>query len=163
LATFREIKLIKYVTFLFISLALMSTRAQNVENKAETGCAVGTLNAESPETAKSLSAFLEAIKAALSSNDKQKLAGMSAYPLSVGTVGGEFTIRSPEEFARRYKQIFPKSLVDFLESQQPQCISRVGAKGFTVGHGEIWFDQYPSGKVKFFSINPVVSPTSPRN
>ena len=149
-----EFKEVKHAAILFLLLVPTSAGAQNVLRDTRTPCTAG-LNEESPETAQSLSAFLETLKSALSSNDKRKLADMSAYPLRVVTETGKFKIRSQEDFLQHYEQIFPKSLVDFIETQQPQCISRVGAQGFTVGLGEIWFDQYPDGTVKFFAINPV--------
>jgi len=150
---------VKHAAILFLLLVPTSAGAQNVLRDTRTPCTVGRLNEESPETAKSLSAFLETIKSALSSNDKRKLADMSSYPLRVATETGKFKIRSQEAFLQHYEQIFPKSLFDFLKTQQPQCISRVGAQGFTVGLGEIWFDQYPDGTVKFFAINPVTLPS----
>lgn len=148
----------KYAVLLLLLLSSTSARAQGVSAEVSPPCGAGTLETESPETTKSLSVFLETLKSALSSKDKQKLADMSAYPLHVATATRKFTIRSREEFMQKYEQIFPKRLVEFLEALQPPCIGRMGAQGFTVGHGEIWFDRYPDGTVRFFSINPVVSP-----
>jgi hypothetical protein len=101
-----EVKAVKYAVLLFLLTIAMPARAQNASREARTPCASGTLNTESSETAKSLSTFLEMIKAVLSSNDKRKLADMSAYPLHVATPTRKFTVRSREEFLRKYEQIF---------------------------------------------------------
>jgi hypothetical protein len=68
------------------------------------------------------------------------------------------TIHTEQEFTDNYEKIFTKELREFLLRQEPPCISRVGAKGFSVGTGQIWFDQSDDGKFKIFAINAIVYP-----
>lgn len=83
---------------------------------------------------------------------------MVQYPLSFSTMDARTTIRSEQEFIDKYDRILPKELKEFLLRQETRCLSRVGVKGFTVGHGQIWFDKFDDGTVKIFVITAVVYP-----
>jgi len=83
---------------------------------------------------------------------------MISYPLLVSKDNSRRRIRSEKEFLDEYTRIFTPQLKVLSLKQSPQCVSRVGAQGFTISRGEIWFDIYPSGEVKIFTITPVVMP-----
>ena len=152
-------KLHRVITLTMILAALPKPLdAQNVQNQSDTSCRTGNLNHESPATIKAVSLFLDELKTAIRKSDKQRVAKIVFYPLSVATPTAETTVKSEEEFAKRYDEVFPQALRSLLLKQRPGCVGRVGAKGFTIGTGEIWFDLYPDGKVRIFSINPVETP-----
>lgn len=124
-----------------------------------TTCKSGNLFTESdPQTVKVMGHFLTEFKSAIESGDAMKVAKLAHYPLSVATPKTTFSVSSEQEFAEKYNEIFPVPLRMFLLKQQPQCISRVGAQGFTLGTGQVWFDRYPDGTVRIFSVNAIVYP-----
>jgi len=121
-------------------------------------CKLGNLSDEPASTTKSITEFIASLKANLRANDSKRLASMISYPLLVSPESGKFRVRTPNEFEKRYLQIFPMQLRDLVLRQGPECVSRVGAKGFTIRNGEIWFDLYPDGRVRIFTITTVVIP-----
>jgi hypothetical protein len=121
-------------------------------------CKPGNLEQEAPSTVRAMSDFIEDLKAAIARKDKQGVAKMIEYPLSFASASQNVEVRSEEQFIAQYDKLLPENLKKFLLKQQSSCISRVGAKGFTVGSGQIWFDQFPDGKVKIFTITAVVYP-----
>jgi hypothetical protein len=122
-------------------------------------CNPGNLDQEKPSTKKAIEDFWQRFEIALQKNDKSQIAKMVAYPLSVGfPSGGDLEVSSQRQFLKEYTRIFPGDLRDMLLRQRADCIRRVGAKGFSVAAGQIWFDQYPDGEVKIFSMTVVVYP-----
>jgi hypothetical protein len=57
-----------------------------------------------------------------------------------------------------YDRIFTAPLKRLLLNTQPDCVRRVGANGFSFSKGQIWFDRYPDGQVRVFTITPVDYP-----
>jgi hypothetical protein len=124
-----------------------------------TTCKSGNLFTENdPQTAKLMGHFLTEFKAAIKSGNAMKVAKLAHYPLSVATSKASFSVASKQELVEKYNEIFPVTLRTFLLKQQPRCISRVGAQGFTIGTGQVWFDRYPDGVVRIFSVNAIVYP-----
>jgi hypothetical protein len=150
----------KYVIATFMALLSFSAFAQGSPSNLPPGsCTPGNLY-ESSDRAKSeaMAHFLTELKAAIKDGDKSRVAQLTHFPLSVETANAEFTIDSQKEFLKQYDRILPDELRTFLLKQKPQCISRVGAQGFSIGTGQIWFDEYPDGKVRMFTINAIVYP-----
>ena len=83
---------------------------------------------------------------------------MISYPLLFATANQQLKVGSRKELIAKYDQIITAELKTFLIQQEPECISRVGAKGFTIGQGQLWFDKFPDGKVRIFTINCVFYP-----
>lgn len=105
-----------------------------------------------------MSSFLSKLQTQVAENHKDQVATMIAYPLNAWINGKNREVGSEQEFVRLYGQIFTKPLKRLLLEQRPACISRVGAQGFSFGSGEMWFDFYPNGSVKIFTVTPVVFP-----
>ena len=99
------------------------------------------------------------IHSALVTSDKKKLSELMHYPLSVGTLKGSFTVRSKAEFLGKYDMIISNDLRAFLLRQKARCVGEVGSRGFTLGSGQIWFDEFDPGDFKIFTINNVVYST----
>lgn len=122
-------------------------------------CKASNLGEENPARAKAIEEFWRRFQNALKRNDKQNIAGMVEFPLSVAFASGrQIEIRSQTEFLADYARVFPKRTRRMFLRYPAECINRVGAKGFSIAEGQIWFDQYPNGKVKIFSMNVVVYP-----
>lgn len=146
-----------HVAIFVMALATLTafSKAQVVPGPPYSGCRKGNLSEESPATIKAMTFFLESLKVAIKKGDKRQVATLISYPLSVATFTAEFSVQSEEELKKHYDEVFPKDLRTLLLRQQSECVNRVGVKGFTIGTGEIWFDLFPDGKVRIFSINPV--------
>ncbi len=120
-------------------------------------CTPGNLKDSGPETDAAIEGFWQDFQASLRSNDKGRIAKMVDYPVEVFS-GNKFEIHNEQEFVRYFNKIFPKNLREMLLRQQVDCIHRVGSKGFSVAHGQLWFDEYSDGKVKIFGVTAVVYP-----
>ncbi|HTZ90124.1 MAG TPA: hypothetical protein VMA71_07280 [Alloacidobacterium sp.] len=146
---------------LIIAIVALGSRSgicqSGKQNEPPATCKSGNLLTQSdPHTVQVMGHFLSEFKSAIKSGDAMRVAKLSHYPLSVATPKVTFSVATEQEFAAKYNEIFPVKLRAFLLKQQPQCISRVGAQGFTLGAGQIWFDRYPDGVVRIFSVNAIV-------
>ncbi len=139
-------------------LGCLSCSAQTADHSSFLSCKEGNLSEESPVTKEKMISFLTQLKEALKKDDKGQVAKMMSYPLLISTETGHKQVHSEKEFLAEYARIVTPSLKSLLLKQQPECVSRVGAQGFTIGRGEIWFNEFPGGAVKIFTITPVVMP-----
>jgi hypothetical protein len=119
-------------------------------------CKEGNFSSESKPTQERLTAFLIELQKDVAGDDRAAVAGLASYPVTVSTVARRLKIADRAEFVARYSEIFPAELQKFLAAQDSTCISRIGAQGFTVGQGQLWFDFNPDGIVELFTINPVI-------
>ena len=136
-----------------MSLGCLAQSAQ--ETGQASGCKPGNLSQSDAKTLEEMTSFLHDLKAAVARDDKQQVAGMARYPLAFSTAQDKVMIRSAQELVRKYDQIFTPQIKNLLAKQEAACISRVGAQGFTIGTGQIWFDKFPDGKVKLFTVTAV--------
>ena len=127
--------------------------AQASRTNSLSPCGTSNLKEESANTVASIETFWQAFKSAVENEDRRALAKMVHYPLLVSMPNRKFYIRSEKDFIKRFTQIFPKNLRVLLLNQPPECINRIGTQGFSLGNGELWFDQYQDGKVRFFTVN----------
>src|SRR5271170_1998487 len=138
------------VLFVTSGAMIHSTFAQGL------GCKEANFRSESKPTQERLTAFLIELQKDVAGDDRPAVAGLASYPVTVSTVARKLKIADQAEFVERYTEIFPAELQKFLAAQDSTCISRVGAHGFTLGQGQIWFDFNPDGIVELFTINPVI-------
>lgn len=147
---------------LIVVLALVSRLAISqlaIRQEQSAGCKPGNLFSESsPRTIDEMERFLTELHTAVASGDKLRVAQLAHYPLSVATANSTFTVYSDQQFVTKYDEIFPVQVRVFLLKQEPQCVSHVGARGYSIGTGQIWFDKYPNGAIKIFSVNAIVYP-----
>jgi hypothetical protein len=150
----------RYILASFVALLSLPMFAQSLKGDApHDSCRLGNLYESSdPAKREAIAHFLTELKSAIKDGDKSRVAQLAHYPLSVETTNAEFTITSQKEFVNQYDRILPVELRTFLLKQQPRCVSRVGAKGFSVGTGQMWFDEYSDGRVRMFTINAIVYP-----
>jgi hypothetical protein len=144
------------VLFLGMALSSISGFAQAKDHGSYLGCTVGNLSDEPSATQQKISSFLDELKRAVEEDKRGQVAKMISYPLLLSTYKGKKKVRSEEEFLAQYDQIFPKALKALLLKQRPECVGRIGVQGFTISRGEIWFDVFPDGVVRIFTITPVV-------
>jgi len=139
--------------FLFIG---EPTFCQTGKDSSTMNCKTGNLDDEPSATITSIEIFLSELKLDVKEDNRDKVAKLVHYPLLVSTPSGRSYIHSQIDFKARYNEIVPSALKTLLLRQQAKCVSRVGAQGFTIGNGEVWFDVFSDGNVKIFTISPVV-------
>jgi len=147
------------VVIMILVVASTSTLAPSGGgDRRASGCKSGNLHESDPSVIEEMGHFLSELKTAVAKDDKRRVARIVRYPLSFSTADAKFTIRSEQEFLEKYDQILPVQLRDLLLRQETRCISRVGATGFTIGTGQVWFDRFQDGKVTIFGVTAVVYP-----
>jgi hypothetical protein len=99
-------------------------------------CSLGDQAVTDPATKADLRVFWNDLVTAVRQDNKKDITNIVAYPLLVSS-SRKFRVHSAQEFIGKYDQIFTKGLRGFLLKQDPDCIARVGAQGFSVGTGEI--------------------------
>jgi hypothetical protein len=104
-------------------------------------------------------AFFDRLKHAVAAGDKNAVAGMIAYPVTMRIGGKKIALRSKRDFVARYASIFTPKLVDIVAGQQYATLF-VRDQGAMIGGGEIWFSgvcrdnacQKPDVKIIAFNL-----------
>jgi len=102
-----------------------------------------------------LTYFLNGLQVAIKEDRPDKVAKFMHYPLLAGSYK-PIHVHSEREFIAGYDKLFPADLRQLILRQRPACIHWGGSQGFTIGLGSLWFDVYDDGKVRAFTINPVL-------
>ena len=94
--------------------------------------------------------FIEDFTQAVRQNNSSAIAKMIAYPLSQPYPLQD--IANEKEFIKHYNRIFPKSLLQRLDTSTMDDWSQVGWRGIMFCNGHIWIDLFDSG-VKIRTVN----------
>lgn len=94
--------------------------------------------------------FIEDFTQAVRQNNRSAIAKMIAYPLSQPYPLQD--IANEKEFIKHYNRIFPKSLLQRLDTSTMDDWSQVGWRGIMFCDGHIWIDLFDSG-VKIRTVN----------
>lgn len=94
--------------------------------------------------------FIEDFTQAVRQNNRSAIAQMIAYPLSQPYPLQD--IANEKELIKYYHRIFPKSLLQRLDTSTIDDWSQVGWRGIMFCNGHIWIDLFDSG-VKIRTIN----------
>ena len=94
--------------------------------------------------------FIVDFTQALRQNNRSAIAKMIAYPLSQPYPLQD--IANEKEFIKHYNRIFPKSLLQRLDTSTMDDWSQVGWRGIMFCNGHIWIDLFDSG-VKIRTVN----------
>ena len=94
--------------------------------------------------------FIEDFTQAVRQNNRSAIAKMIAYPLYQPYPLHD--IANEREFIKHYNRIFPKSLLQRLDTSTIDDWSQVGWRGIMFCNGHIWIDLYESG-VKIRTVN----------
>lgn len=94
--------------------------------------------------------FIEDFTQAVRQNNRSAVAKMIAYPLSQPYPLQD--IANEKEFIKHYNRIFPKSLLQRLDTSTMDDWEQVGWRGIMFCNGYIWISMYDSG-VKIRTIN----------
>jgi hypothetical protein len=130
--------------------------SQSTSRSSAPACERGNLDEEPRATKATITSFFNRLKVAIAQDKRAVVADMMSYPVLTTSIDGtRRRIRSREYFLRSYDQVLPTNERQFILRQDAVCIGRVGAQGFSIGRGELWFDIFPDGKVRIFTINPL--------
>lgn len=94
--------------------------------------------------------FIEDFTQAVRQNNRSAIAKMIAYPLYQPYPLHD--IANEREFIKHYNRIFPKSLLQRLDTSTIDDWSQMGWRGIMFCNGHIWIDLFDSG-VKICTIN----------
>lgn len=83
-------------------------------------------------------AFFSDLKAAVAAGNKQAVAAMVAYPLTVKTGGTAVTLRAAPDLVARYDQVVTARVVAAVRKQTFETLFARDT-GIMIGDGEIWF------------------------
>lgn len=119
-------------------------------------CSPGNMTGAAPELVEKVDRFLKSLQSALSANDSARVALLMNYPIIAATGNKLVRIETKEEFVREYSQIFTPHLRELVMQQKAGCINLMDEKGFMLASGEIWFNEYPGGRLLISTINPPV-------
>jgi hypothetical protein len=140
----------------FIVSICVITRSQTEPKKPSNECDPGNMAGAAPELFKKVNRFVVDLQSAIAHNDKSAVALLIKYPISVETKKGALLVHSKRELIEQYEKIFTPELKQIIANQRPSCVNLMGAKGFMLAHGEVWFNEFYGRDLKIFAINPVV-------
>jgi len=83
-------------------------------------------------------AFFTDLKAAIVAGNKQAVAAMVAYPLTVKIGGKDVSLRSTQDLLARYDQVVTARVVAAARTQTYETLFARDT-GVMIGDGEIWF------------------------
>jgi hypothetical protein len=83
-------------------------------------------------------AFFTELQKAISASDRQNVANMCEYPLSVNVGGEHRLVRSRAELIGQYTRIFTTEVIHAVLSSSAPI--HAGWRGFMTSQGELWFD-----------------------
>ena len=82
--------------------------------------------------------FVLMLKDALSRDDRQAVAGLVAYPLTVRTSGKARVVKDRAELLRDYDRLFTPKVREAVLAQRMEQLKATG-RGAEIGHGEVRF------------------------
>lgn len=139
----------KQIISIFLLAAVSTSAAPQAEKKP--ACNGTTVDDYSPALAPKAKAFLADLNTAVTAGDKQKVAAMISYPLSVNAKGHRL-IRNSARFLKEYDRLFTPAIVKAIETQKPECLF-ANYQGVMIGSGQIWFDEQKGGVLKIITLN----------
>jgi hypothetical protein len=83
--------------------------------------------------------FFTDLKRAVSAGDRQAVAAMVDYPITVSIGGKDLKIKSGKDFVSHYDHIFSDKIVTAVEKQTYAALF-ANDQGLMIGDGEIWID-----------------------
>lgn len=97
--------------------------------------------------------FFQEFQLLVANNDKQKIAELINYPITIrSSGGGGEVIKDTITFIADYDTIFNQTVKSAVKNQNIQQIWR-NYEGAMTGNGELWFNQMRNGVYKIIAIN----------
>lgn len=130
-----------------------SPAAENARAPAEAGdfSAAGLRTTE-------VRSFLTTLQEAVRNDDRQSVATLVAYPITVRIDGAPTTLADADAFTAQYPLIMTEGVQSAVEAAEPATLF-ANWQGVRIGRGEIWFggvyeDQAETYDVRILAINP---------
>lgn len=97
--------------------------------------------------------FLAVLQKAVASDQRQEVANMVSYPITVVEKGKKIALKSAADLLKKYDVVFNKTVKAQLAAQKPDKLF-ARDQGVMIGNGEIWFRTGPDNKtLKIIGIN----------
>jgi hypothetical protein len=97
--------------------------------------------------------FLSDLQAAVAAGQKNTVAAMIAYPITLVDHGKKISITGPAAFLQKYDLAMNPKVKTALAAQRPEQLFS-NYQGLMIGSGEIWFGGRPDGRtMKIVGIN----------
>lgn len=98
-------------------------------------------------------AFFAALRRAVRDDDRRWIANHVWFPLNYRANGVRTSIKTENNFLRKYEVIFSLKVRNAIEAQTPENLFK-NDHGIMVGNGELWFDRFrnpslPKGRWKY--------------
>lgn len=103
-------------------------------------------------TDENVEAFLVALKKALASDDRRKVASMIRYPIAAWTGSKSVIFRTPAALLASYDLIFTARLKKTIADARKECLF-TNSQGAMIHDGEIWFNGFRTGSLEIITIN----------
>ena len=98
-------------------------------------------------------AFLQRLKSAVRTDDRQTAAALVSYPLRVYSGSRQRRIFSTRTFLLvHFDVVFTRKVQQAILAQVPSCLF-ANSQGIMIGDGEVWFNKTPEGTYAITSIN----------
>jgi hypothetical protein len=109
------------------------------------------------ETAE-VSSFLATLQQAVRNDDRQALASLVSYPITVRIDGAPTTLADPAAFSARYPEVMTEPVRAAIEAAEPATLF-ANSDGVMIGRGELWFggvyeDGAKTYDIRIVGINP---------
>ena len=103
-------------------------------------------------TDENVEAFLVALKKALASDDRPKVASMIRYPITAWTGSKSVVFRTSSALIASYDLIFTTRLKKSIADARKECLF-TNSQGAMIHDGEIWFNGFRTGALEIITIN----------
>jgi hypothetical protein len=139
-----------------ISLSLIAVALSRSSAVAQTSreakCDNSTVDDFSPSLAPKARAFLADLQTSVKAGDKQMVATMARYPLSVHLNGRTRVVLSRSQLVKDYDHLFTTSMKKAIVSQTSECLF-ANWQGVMIGDGEVWFEEQRNGSLRIKTLN----------
>jgi hypothetical protein len=136
----------------FLCSALIFAVPLFAQAEPSRNCGHSTVGEFSANLAPKASGFLGALKVAVRTEDKRKVAAMVHYPLNVNTDKAHKVIRNSAQFLAGYDQLLTAPIRKAIEKQTAECLF-ANWQGVMIGDGEVWFEEQSNGGMKIKTLN----------
>jgi len=102
--------------------------------------------------------FLTTLQQAVRDDDRQTVASLVAYPITIRIDGAPMTLADPAAFVAHYDLVLPERVQAAVEAAEPATLF-ANWQGIMIGRGKLWFagvyeDDAETYDIRIIAINP---------
>jgi hypothetical protein len=95
--------------------------------------------------------FLASLQQAVRNDDRQAVASLVSYPITVRIDGAPTTLADPAAFSARYPEVMTEPVRAAIEAAEPATLF-ANSDGVMVGRGELWFGGVYEGGAETYDL-----------